>query len=428
MPPVSLMRRRLGLLALVLGLLTPLGASAQGDPVFVTVGATLCPDLDRSIPDETTDLSSCIAGAGITITGLTRDDGQDFGSCVTEGSIATESEGSYASCRIDVPADLPDETVLVFELDYRTVPDGYMSNSLSGHSTVVEARNAPDTPVMFYNLPEYVPGPTGPTGYPITAYLCETDPGNWSPYSAREIGGGCEPSPGIRFDVTAEVDAAYNEPCITDENGTCYLQSTPYDMNDPVVLTITEDVSTLPEGYTPRDNPMTGSNSTEFRGTTFVNVLAAGDSSGQQPTATEPLTPATDGSNAAIYAGDCDADLTAEPVATLTNVRPPDGDTAGAEGGSAVETSSTTLDLPLDDVLADDHVLVVFDEDDDTVPIACGAIGGIVADDGSLAIGLPLVGESRYAGIAYLTPDGDQTDVTVFLAENLSGAGDTPGA
>lgn len=146
-----------------------------------------------------------------------------------------------------------------------------------------------------------------------------------------------------------------------------------------------------------------------------------------QPDATEPVTAATDGSNAAIYAGDCDSDFTDEPVTTLTNVRPSDGNTAGAGGASAVETSFTTLDLPLDDILAEDHVLVVFDEDDDTVPLVCGAIGGVVAEDGSLAFGLPVVGESRFSGVAYLTPDGDQTLATIFLAEDLS-SDETPAA
>ena len=146
------------------------------------------------------------------------------------------------------------------------------------------------------------------------------------------------------------------------------------------------------------------------------------------PAATEPVAPASgnDGSRAAIFAGDCGPGTFSDPVAVLTNVSPPDGDAQGASVAAPVETSLTTLDLPLDDLLADDHVLVVFDEDDDTVPLACGAIGGIVAGDGSLALGLPLVGESLYSGIATLTPDGDQTIATIALARNLSGAATTP--
>lgn len=127
------------------------------------------------------------------------------------------------------------------------------------------------------------------------------------------------------------------------------------------------------------------------------------------------------GSPAAIYAGTCDtADLTADPVAVLSETTAPDGETQGADDASAVETSVTTLDLPLDDILADDHVLVVFDENDDSVALACGAIGGIVTEDGTLAFGLPAVGESRFSGVATLSEDGDQTSATILLAEDLS--------
>ena len=57
--------------------------------------------------------------------------------------------------------------------------------------------------------------------------------------------------------------------------------------------------------------------------------------------------------------------------------------------------------------------------DEIDVYIACGEIGGVVAPDGSLTIGLGEQEDSGYTGIAYLAPgaDGASTDVTVFLAE-----------
>jgi len=148
-------------------------------------------------------------------------------------------------------------------------------------------------------------------------------------------------------------------------------------------------------------------------------------SSPDAPAATEP-TAANDGSRTAIFAGDCEPGSFTDPVAVLTNVSPPEGDAHGADVIAPVETSLTTPDLPLDDLLAGNYVLVVFDEDDDTVPLTCGAISGIVGEDGSLVFGLPRVGESHYSGIATLTPDGDQTIATVDLAENLSGTDETP--
>ena len=127
------------------------------------------------------------------------------------------------------------------------------------------------------------------------------------------------------------------------------------------------------------------------------------------------------GSPAAIYAGDCDTtDFTADPVAVLSETTEPEGDVQGADGASVVETSVTTLALSLDDILAEDHVLVVFDEDYATVPLACGAIGGVVTEDGTLAFGLSAVDDSRYAGVATLSVNGDQTEAKVFLAEDLS--------
>ena len=49
------------------------------------------------------------------------------------------------------------------------------------------------------------------------------------------------------------------------------------------------------------------------------------------------------------------------------------------------------------------NAVVVFDQDDPTVALACGEIGGNVDEDGSVIIGLPAFGESLYSGIALLT-------------------------
>lgn len=152
--------------------------------------------------------------------------------------------------------------------------------------------------------------------------------------------------------------------------------------------------------------------------TTDVNAEASADPSANASSA--PGSAGT-GSPAAIHTGTCDtADFTADPVAVLSETTAPDGETQGAGDASGVETSVTTLDLALDDILADDHVLVVFDENDASVALACGAIGGIVNGDGTLAFGLPAVGESRFSGVATLTGDGDQTEATILLAEDLS--------
>lgn len=413
--------RVLRVLVIVLGLVTVLsaGTSAQNDPdgqYNVVVISSTC---DASLND-TAD-ATCEALPGATIL-FNAENGTLLGQCVTE--LGTFDGAPSASCTF--PVDYG--TTVIVSQDPATVPEGYVlfQNNLAisvpeagdGLTGATAAGNA-----GIYSIPVDAQPTTPasePGGYPVTAYLCDTDPGNWSPYSGREIGGGCEPSPGIRFNVTAQIDPTYSEVCTTGDTGTCYLQNAPYLADEAVLLTITEDVSSLPDGYAPRENPVSGGNYTEFRGTTFINILTTDARSSAVPASTEQLTAETDGSTAAIYAGACDGDFAAEPVATLTNVRPPDGETAGAETASAVETSFTTLDLPLDDLLAEDHVLVVFDEADDSVALACGAIGGIVTDDRTLTFGLEALDESRFSGVAYLSEDGDQTLATIFLAEDLS--------
>lgn len=246
--------------------------------------------------------------------------------------------------------------------------------------------------------------------------------------------------------------------------GSCVTESTPYKgatiavcvipVNFSARLVVSQDPASIPAEYEVEANNVlydapdldrsrgdegpstisfisyrTETDEPESTATTETVTGSANTSPTAEPTSTETLAAATDGSTVAIYAGDCDTDFTDEPLATLTNVRLPAGDVEGSDGASAVETSFTTLDLPLDDVLAQDHVLVVFDEDDDTVPLVCGPVGGVVSEDGALVIALPAVGASRYSGVAYLSRDGDQTQATIFLAEDLNTSPDaTPTA
>lgn len=403
----------------IAGSLSP-GVAAQPDEgLTLTVAASNCPDITDYDPRPDDDLSTCLAGEGIRITASTLT-GADFGECVTAGSVETLDAGSYAPCQIAVPDGLADDTELIALLHYEGVPDGYDASFASGSITVAALREAPDTVLRFYNPATPPPGPTGPPGYPITTFVCDSDPGPWSPFSARDIGGGCVRTGGISVTASLE-DGTVLETCVTNDRGTCYLVEIPG--GPDLTLIFTEDESTLPEGYVPRENPVTGTNYSEFKGSYFVNLPAGAPTTPTPsvvPSAPSTASAGTDGSVAAIYLGDCDQGTFDDPIAELTNVRPPEGEPQGADDPSAVETSFTTLDQPLDDILADDHVLVVFDEDDDTVALACGAIGGIVTDDGAVTFGLQAIGESRFSGVAYLSEDGDQTEATVFLAEDLS--------
>lgn len=122
-----------------------------------------------------------------------------------------------------------------------------------------------------------------------------------------------------------------------------------------------------------------------------------------------------------IHSGTC-ADL-GDIVAPLTDVVDPvtgTGTYVGPDTAQAVEVSSSIVDLPLEDIIANDHAINVHlsaDKMDDY--IACGDIGGVVVTDyderGELNIGLRALNGSGYVGTAWLGADGDQTKVEIIL-------------
>jgi hypothetical protein len=151
------------------------------------------------------------------------------------------------------------------------------------------------------------------------------------------------------------------------------------------------------------------------------------------PVATDGVT----GRPAHIHAGSCDelGEVVA-PLSDLTLAAGGTGDTEGtdAEGAAAgnadaipAEYSFTTVDLSLDDILAADHAINIHESADNIDEyIACGDLGGTVDANGSLVVGLQELNDSGYAGIAVLSPSTTATggtDVSVFIAEDLTGGG-----
>jgi plastocyanin len=97
------------------------------------------------------------------------------------------------------------------------------------------------------------------------------------------------------------------------------------------------------------------------------------------------------------------------------------GEVFGAPSAVPVEESETEADMSLSDILASPHAVNIHQSADAIqVYIACGDIGGRVVD-GKLAIGLQEINGSGHSGVAILDTAGDQTEVTVYLAN--SGAG-----
>jgi plastocyanin len=126
-----------------------------------------------------------------------------------------------------------------------------------------------------------------------------------------------------------------------------------------------------------------------------------------------------------IHLGTCDA-LDPNPAFPLTDVAiAPDvsGDQAGGASAIPVERSVTTVDATLGDLRTGGYAINVHQSADDIgTYIACGNLSGIIDDSGALVVGLGELNDSGHSGVAILTEQGEQTNVTVYLTEGLSGA------
>lgn len=115
------------------------------------------------------------------------------------------------------------------------------------------------------------------------------------------------------------------------------------------------------------------------------------------------------GLTAAVHAGSCD--LLTDQVSQLRPLQ------AQGEGESAVQTSFTTIDVSLAELIAGGYAIAV---DDGGTIVACGDVSGPPGND--VFLGLRERNASGYSGIAWLHARGDQTQVSLFLARGLGGA------
>jgi len=117
----------------------------------------------------------------------------------------------------------------------------------------------------------------------------------------------------------------------------------------------------------------------------------------------------------------------------LEEESPTVGDPVGAPGAQVVYglPEEIEIELTLGELLAEDHILAVFDPDGATI-ISCGPIGAYTFEEGDdLAFGLRSQGDSPYAGIALIDAededDDDPADVEVYIVNNSPAPG-TPEA
>ena len=105
-------------------------------------------------------------------------------------------------------------------------------------------------------------------------------------------------------------------------------------------------------------------------------------------------------------------------------------DFVGSTDALPAYASNTTLDVSLDEILSSDHAINFhLSADEIQTYIACGDLGGYV-HNGVLYVGLApdpsYTGDTRFAGTAVLTDNGDNTtDVVVQLVELPAGSTST---
>jgi hypothetical protein len=164
----------------------------------------------------------------------------------------------------------------------------------------------------------------------------------------------------------------------------------------------------------------------------FVVGGAFAQAQGGIPEAPETLAA---GHPASIHAGTCDT-LHATPAYALEDVRLPEaGVDAPAPMGRVtarheVETSTTTIAVRLDGLLASPFAVTVYRRTEPIDAIACGEITGVVRPHvrglcpGGLMVPLREMHGSGYAGMAWLQPCGEgATTVTICLSQGLDWTG-----
>lgn len=172
-------------------------------------------------------------------------------------------------------------------------------------------------------------------------------------------------------------------------------------------------------------------------------ALAAIFAGGSVITQAQDATPVSGGDGAAphpahIHEGTCDT-LNPQPLFPLADVQMRGGmqlDTASPAASPAATmgemavgvpaaVSVTTVPASLDTIISMTQHAINVHESAENIQnyIACGEISGTPDSDGNLFIGLKELNGSGYTGIAWLQANGEETIVTVFLAEGLAGGG-----
>jgi hypothetical protein len=145
-----------------------------------------------------------------------------------------------------------------------------------------------------------------------------------------------------------------------------------------------------------------------------------------EATPAAPATPATPGAidfgqlvaqrPAEVRSGSCDEP--GETIASLTPLENPEGEAQGQGAAIEAQSSYTTIPIPLDSLLSGQtNITALLSEEASDIVVACGEIGGVLSEGGSLVVKLSERNDSGFSGIAFLAPgDSGTTGASVFLA------------
>jgi hypothetical protein len=104
-------------------------------------------------------------------------------------------------------------------------------------------------------------------------------------------------------------------------------------------------------------------------------------------------------------------DVDNAPVATPVAVN--------TDSAYQVMVSETTIDGTIEDLLAGEHAVMIYESDEAMDAIACGTVGGALNGE-TLVSGLAEAGVPGHIGFALFRPEGDQTDVLVIIGHGLA--------
>lgn len=444
----SRLSRVTGLLVLLLTMLATVvaspAASAQSGDSSIEVHNRICPqdyqgqnffeDCHANAPDPGLPFTFT---DGVTREGTTNENGNigfanlPAGTYTITGGAPGEFTNYYVYCAVGTEAESNQEQIPV-----QYVTGGIQLDLPAGTNVICD----------WYTIPLGQNGAPAPTAtaetdtfdLPIYKLLCEEAPDTTAASDFVMMGtappAGCEQFAGVTVTVAA-ADGTVLGSCVTQAAAPCYV-------NVPIGATVyvTEDLTTVPEGYVPLNGETIEQEIPAFSEawTLFINVRSQPPT--PVPTATQvPPTPAPTatqvpptataipvepGQLLQIHEGACSEseEELGRVLVTLTDLRAPLQEEDLTTDVVIAETSSSTVPMTLDELIASDNAIVAYGEGDDSSPVACTEIAGPVNNNGELVLGLKEMDDSDYTGIVYLAPsdDGAQTSISVFLAEGLA--------